>query len=252
MSYPEKILADDERVVAHLHPHWITLVPALFWFVVLCVAIGAGIAYTPTGSAHPILVAIVVIVGLALLTWLTFAPLIRWRTTHYIFTTHRVLIRRGVLHHVGHDISLQRINDVGFVQSLWDRIVRAGSITIESAGEHGQETLEDIPRSADVQQMINRLIEEDHDRRARVGYSAQSAPSQPTPSPPAPSQQGQPGYPQPGYQPSGGQQPGEYQQPGDYQQPGYAQPGYDQPGYAQPGYTQPYPGEQPYPGQPNR
>ena len=28
MAYPEKILADDEKVVEHLHPHWITLVPA--------------------------------------------------------------------------------------------------------------------------------------------------------------------------------------------------------------------------------
>ena len=33
MSYPEKILADDEQVVEHLHPHWITLVPATLWFI---------------------------------------------------------------------------------------------------------------------------------------------------------------------------------------------------------------------------
>ena len=43
MAYPEKILADDERVVEHLHPHWITLVPATLWFVVICAAAGFGL-----------------------------------------------------------------------------------------------------------------------------------------------------------------------------------------------------------------
>jgi uncharacterized membrane protein YdbT with pleckstrin-like domain len=170
VAYPDKILADDERVVAHLHPHWITLVPAVFWFIVICAAAGAGVAFLPNGSAHkPLLIAIVA-VGVILLSWLTFAPLIRWRTSHYIFTTHRVLIRRGIFTHVGRDIALQRINDVAFSQTLWDRIVRAGTLTIESAGEHGQETLVDVPNSEKQQQLLNRLIEEDSGRRAREAY----------------------------------------------------------------------------------
>jgi uncharacterized membrane protein YdbT with pleckstrin-like domain len=87
-----------------------------------------------------------------------------------VFTTHRVLIRRGVLHRTGRDISYQRISDVAFSQSLWDRIVRAGTVTIESAGEQGQEELKNVPRSDDVQQMINRLVEEDSGRRSRQAY----------------------------------------------------------------------------------
>ena len=47
MPYPEKILADDEQVVERLHPHWITLVPATLWFIVICAAGGVGIAYAP-------------------------------------------------------------------------------------------------------------------------------------------------------------------------------------------------------------
>jgi len=109
-----------------------------------------------------------VVVGLGLLSWLTFTPWMAWRTTHYVFTTHRVLIRRGVLRHDGRDISLQRINDVGFSQSLWDRIVKAGTLTIESAGEQGQESLRYIPRSDAMQQLLNRLIEQDGERRARL------------------------------------------------------------------------------------
>lgn len=190
MAYPDKILAEDERVVAHLHPHWITLVPAVFWFIVICGGAGAAIAFLPSGGAHqPLLIAIIV-VGVLLISWLTIVPLIRWRTSHYIFTTHRVLIRRGILTHTGRDIALQRINDVAFSQSLWDRIVRAGSLTIESAGEHGQETLVDVPNSERQQQLLNRLIEEDADRRAREAYEHHPMYGQP-PYPP----QGQPPQP---------------------------------------------------------
>jgi len=170
VAFPEKILAEDEQVIEHLHPHWITLVPGIFWFIVICGAAGAGIAFLPDGGAHgPLLIAIVV-VAIVLLSWLTGGPVIRWRTSHYVFTSHRVLIRRGVFTHTGRDIALQRINDVAFTQTLWDRIVRAGTLTIESAGEQGQETLVDVPNSAKQQQTLNHLIEEDHDRRAREAY----------------------------------------------------------------------------------
>jgi len=117
VAYPEKILADDERVVEHLHPHWITLVPATLWFLVIAAATGFGLTEIfdnmDSGTGRLVVVLIVVVVAFLLLCWLTFAPWIRWRTTHYVFTSHRVLIRRGVFTHSGRDISLQRISDVG-------------------------------------------------------------------------------------------------------------------------------------------
>jgi uncharacterized membrane protein YdbT with pleckstrin-like domain len=193
VAYPDKILANDEKVVEHLHPSWITLVPATLWFIVICAAAGAGIAYAPdSGTSRTVVIIAIIVVGFVLLCWLAFAPWIQWRTTHYVFTSHRVLIRRGVLKRTGRDISLQRISDVSFSQSLWDRLVRAGTVTIESAGEQGQEVLTNIPRSDDVQQMINRLIEEDSGRRSRQAYGGYSQQQQ---------QQGQ--YPQqPPYPPT--------------------------------------------------
>jgi uncharacterized membrane protein YdbT with pleckstrin-like domain len=201
MTYPEKILADDEQVVAHLHPHWITLVPATLWFFAICAAGGAGIAAigNQSGSTHRVLLIAIIVVGLALIAWLSVSPWIGWRTTHYVFTTHRVLIRRGVLRHEGRDISLQRINDVGFSQSLWDRIVKAGTLSIESASENGQETLKNIPRSDIVQQMLNRLIEQDGERRARLAYGGASGFS---PQQQYPPQGGQPDYPPQQYPPT--------------------------------------------------
>jgi uncharacterized membrane protein YdbT with pleckstrin-like domain len=169
MGHPETLLADDERIVARLHPHWITLVPAAFWCVVVLGAVGVGIAFLPSGSPHtPLLIALLVL-GLLLLGRLTLLPLARWRTAYWVFTTQRVQVRRGVLRRVGRDILLPHIHDVASSQSFWERLVAAGTITIESGGEHGKETLRDVRRPGRVQQLLRRLIEEDGERRTREG-----------------------------------------------------------------------------------
>ncbi|MEO6884969.1 MAG: PH domain-containing protein [Jatrophihabitantaceae bacterium] len=210
MAFPDKVLSNEEKVIEHLHPHWITLVPATLWFLVICAAGGLGIGYAPSsGTTHTVFVIVIIVVGAILLIWLAFSPWIKWRSSHFVITDHRVLIRRGVLRHSGRDIALQRITDVGFSQSLWDRIVKAGTLTIESASENGQETLENVPRSEQQQQLLNRLIESDGARRSGQAYGASGygapgygAPGQPPPSGPMPGapmpgapMPGQPGYP---------------------------------------------------------
>jgi uncharacterized membrane protein YdbT with pleckstrin-like domain len=186
VPYPDQLLADDERVVRHLHPHWITLVRPVFFFVLVAGAAAFLAAVVPDGSPQQVLWIVIAAVAGILLSWLALVPFLAWRTTHYVLTTHRVLIRTGILHHHGRDIALGRINDVSFEQTLWDRIVGAGTLMVESAGEAGQQVLQDIPHSDRVQQTINRLIEEDHDRRARESaryeaeyeYEARDAPTE--------------------------------------------------------------------------
>lgn len=179
MAYPEKLLADDEEVVEHLHPHWITLVPAFLWFLLICAAAGVGIAFAPSsGTGRTAVLIAIIVVGVVLLSWLSIKPWLIARTSHYVFTTHRVMIRTGLLRHTGRDIALQRITDVGFTQSLLDRIVGAGTLTIESASEHGQETLSNLPHSDRQQQLLNRLIEQDGERRMRGAYGGRGFPPQ--------------------------------------------------------------------------
>ena len=94
-------------------------------------------------------------------------PLLRWRATHYVITTHRLLFRQGILARKGRDIGLSRITDVSYSQSIWERLIQSGTITIESAGESGATVLKQIPDSDGIQQLINHMIEEDADRRGR-------------------------------------------------------------------------------------
>ena len=50
MPYPDKLLADDEEVVRHLHPHWLTV----FWPVVrLLLIVGRGVLRAGDGPGRP-------------------------------------------------------------------------------------------------------------------------------------------------------------------------------------------------------
>src|SRR4051812_17890499 len=172
MPYPDKLLAEDEEGVRHLHPHWTTP----FWpGVRVLLIVGAasfGMAAIPAGRQQGILRMVVLAAALVLLLVLVVKPLLRWRTTHYVITTHRVLFREGVLARRGRDLGLARITDVSYTQTLWERIINSGTLSIESAGESGPTVLRQIPDSDGVQQLLNYMVEEDADRRAQesAGY----------------------------------------------------------------------------------
>jgi uncharacterized membrane protein YdbT with pleckstrin-like domain len=172
VPYPDKLLADDEEIVRHLHPHWLTIFWPIVWFLLIVGAASFGAALVPDGNDQGSFRLIVVGAAVLLALLLVVAPLLRWRTTHYVITTHRLLFRQGVLARHGRDIGLSRITDVSYRQTLWDRIINSGTLTIESAGESGATVLTAIPDSDGVQQLLNHMIEEDADRRAQenAGY----------------------------------------------------------------------------------
>ncbi|MGY1845015.1 PH domain-containing protein [Modestobacter sp. SYSU DS0875] len=167
MAYPEKVLGEDEEVVAHLHPHWTTVFRPIVLFLVLVGLASFGAALVPAGDQQALWRLVVVGAAAVLALVLVAVPLLRWRTTHYVITTHRLLHRTGVLARSGRDIGLSRITDVSYRQSLWDRIVRSGTVSIETAGEGGPTVFSAVPDSEGVQQLLNQLVEEDADRRAR-------------------------------------------------------------------------------------
>ena len=165
MAYPDKVLGEDEEVVRHLHPHWLTVFWPIVLFLLLVGGTSFGAALVPAGAQQATWRLVVVVVALLLGLFFVAAPLLRWRTTHYVVTTHRLLYRRGVLARSGRDIGLSRITDVSYRQTLWDRVVNSGTVSIETAGEGGPTVFTAIPDSDGVQQLLNQLIEEDAERR---------------------------------------------------------------------------------------
>jgi len=160
-------LTDDEQLVLRTYPHWKTLVrPFLVAVLVVAVALVAEVLI-PSGSMAPaarLAVAAIAILGLML--WLM-VPVLRWRTTTYELTTRRLRMRDGIVTRHGRDIPLARINDVSFQKGPLDRVFGSGRLVVESAGEHGQIVLTDIPRVEFTQATLFRLVEEEQRRLER-------------------------------------------------------------------------------------
>jgi uncharacterized membrane protein YdbT with pleckstrin-like domain len=155
MAYPQKLLGEGESVVLDLHPHWkVMFLPFLELLGVLALA-GFLLAQGYSTTANW------VVVGLGLLLLLGFfvVPLLKWRTTHFVVTSERVVMRSGVLGRQGRDIPLARINDVSFHHSFFERLLGCGTLVVESAGERGQVTLTDIPKVEKVQRVVYDLVD---------------------------------------------------------------------------------------------
>ena len=155
-----------------LHPHVKTMIgPAVAGGLVLAVAI-AAIIVLPASIAYAAAFRLVIaaIAVVAAIVWFGL-PLLRWRTTSYELTTRRLRMREGILSRTGRDFPLGRISDVSFAQGLLDRVFGCGRLVVESAGEHGQLVLTEIPDVRRVQAVLFELV---NDEAARLGRTASS------------------------------------------------------------------------------
>ena len=157
MGYPDNVLATDELVVLHRHPHWKRLiVPVLALLVTTALAAFLAALVARTGwdaNTKKVVSAIVAGVWLLVIGWLTLRPFLAWLTTHFVITDRRVMYRHGVLTRAGIDIPLARINSVEFRHGLFDRMVRTGTLIIESASQDPLE-FTDIPRVEQVHSLL--------------------------------------------------------------------------------------------------
>jgi uncharacterized membrane protein YdbT with pleckstrin-like domain len=160
VGYPDNVLAKDERVVLHRHPHW----KALFWPAVVLV-LGTGLAVFVVAlvdqaqwaqsnpTAKNIVFIVVGVIWLLAVGWLTLWPFVNWWTTHFVITDRRVMFRHGVFTRTGIDIPLARINSVEFRHGIVNRLLRTGTLVIESASQDPLE-FHDIPRVEQVHSLL--------------------------------------------------------------------------------------------------
>jgi membrane protein YdbS with pleckstrin-like domain len=85
--------------------------------------------------------------------------LIKWRTTYFVVTSHRLIYRQGVVSRDGVEIPLERVNNVNFGQSIVERMLGVGDLLIESGGQDGQQTFSDIAQPERVQNIIHSTIQ---------------------------------------------------------------------------------------------
>ena len=180
MPYPKKLLNEGESVALDLRPHW--------WFFSKHIAsgiplfiVGGFIFSMKSGGAQK---ALLVVWGIGAVVWAAWLAqkYLEWNFTHFVVTDDRVIYRTGVLAKRGVEIPMERINNINFHQGIWERIIGAGDLDIESAGRDGQSHFDDVWHPDGVQQELYRQMEANAKKRAGWSNPGVVAP----PSAPAP------------------------------------------------------------------
>jgi uncharacterized membrane protein YdbT with pleckstrin-like domain len=165
VAFPKRLLSEGEELVMDLRPHWIALVRPLAEAVVILVVMGLLLAWMP-GSWPAVVRWLVVLGALVLLVWWPVRRIVAWATSHFVVTSDRVIHRSGWFAKRSMEIPLENISDVRFNQTVFERMIGAGDLTLESPGTFGQEKFSDIRNPEHVQKTIYEVNEENRRRMA--------------------------------------------------------------------------------------
>jgi ABC-type multidrug transport system fused ATPase/permease subunit len=141
VRYPDNVLASDEQVVLHRHPHWKRLIGAVV-VLILASAVASFVAAVVNSTnwdpnAKRVVFIVIGAIWLVVLGWLTLWPYLGWLTTHFVITDRRVMFRHSV----------------EFRHGIIDRMFRTGTLIIESASQDPLE-FHDIPRVEQVHALL--------------------------------------------------------------------------------------------------
>lgn len=163
MPYPKKLLNEGEELVLDLRPHWWYFAKHIFSGILLFAAFIVILAtfgsYKSWGLVPWGLIALLWAIWLA-------TRYVNWNFTHFVVTSDRVVFRTGAFAKHGVEIPMEKINNINFHQGIWERIIGAGDLEIESAGREGQSRFEDTWHPDGVQQEIYRQMEVNAKKRA--------------------------------------------------------------------------------------
>jgi uncharacterized membrane protein YdbT with pleckstrin-like domain len=153
VAYPDELLVPCEEIIMHRHPHWKMMVVPVVVLLLVVALVSFLAAFIGAQSWGPWARIVLLVVALALVIRFTLMPLIRWRTTHFVITNRRVLVREGLVTRRGMDIPMRRITGVQFRQSLFERLFGVGTLVMESASDEPLE-FEDVPGIEEVHGLL--------------------------------------------------------------------------------------------------
>jgi uncharacterized membrane protein YdbT with pleckstrin-like domain len=170
MPYPRHLINEGETVVLDLNPHW--------WFFWRHIVVGIPLflaligVLSLDGGTRDFLTKSWAVLAIVYALWLL-GKFLSWWYTHFVVTSDRVIYRHGVLAKKGVEIPLERVMNINFSQRIFERIIGAGDLQIDSAGAEGQSYFTNIRHPDGVQQEIYRQMDA-HDKK-KAGWSAPQA-----------------------------------------------------------------------------
>ncbi len=166
MPYPKKLLNDYETVALDLHPHWWSFAEPVF-ALLGSIILGIVAKSLLDGDVEKVVVWLALILIVLSALWLV-VRYAKWATTNFVITSDRIIFRHGVIAKHGIEIPLERVNNVIFGQSIFERLVGAGDLLIESGGEDGKQRFTDVRRPERIQNLIHAQMEANESRRNGV------------------------------------------------------------------------------------
>ncbi len=120
-------LQSGEKVLYQGHPSWRAIVGFYLKGFLIAAIVGIACALIDT-TAHGVIVALV-IGGLAVL-----AGFVKRVATTYTITDRRLNIKRGIVSRKVQEGRLQRVQNVNFSQSVYQRMMQIGDVEFDTAG----------------------------------------------------------------------------------------------------------------------
>ncbi len=176
MTFPRRLLDDDESLVIDLRPHWssvakpgLALVASLGLALFVQARVSAGESYKDL-LLIPALALVLVVLGWFVVRYA------RWASSNLAVTTDRVVVRSGVVSRKGNEVPLEEVGDVTVTRTLAGRVLGVGTLAVESV-QGGRELFLNCPRARHVADDIRELV------AAAREQAAGGAPAHGTPSP---------------------------------------------------------------------
>jgi uncharacterized membrane protein YdbT with pleckstrin-like domain len=120
-------LSPGERVIFQGHPSWRAIIG--FYLKGILIAALAGVIFKLFGanSSTVFLVVLVIVAGTVL------AGFVRRVATTYTITDRRLNIRRGIVSREVQETRLERVQNVNYKQSVYQRLVQVGDVDFDTA-----------------------------------------------------------------------------------------------------------------------
>jgi membrane protein YdbS with pleckstrin-like domain len=123
-------LSDGENIIFQGHPSWRAILG--FYLKGVVIAIVLGIIAKLVSSTTSVFIVVLVVLAVTLLVGF----IKRWATT-YTITTRRLNIKRGIISREIQETRLERVQNVNFSQSVYQRIMQIGDVDFDTAASGG-------------------------------------------------------------------------------------------------------------------
>ncbi len=142
MSYIEKTLTDNEKIIAFRRSHWILLVWPIVLFTFF-ISISLFLLYLfrnlPADFVIPyegIKIAIFIIIALFLIFIVTtiFTYLIKYISTEYVITNKRIIFKTGFIWTNTDELRNSQLENIQIKQSIMGRILLYGDLEFRGTG----------------------------------------------------------------------------------------------------------------------